>query len=443
MIATVTRLPTRRYTTVAIALHWLIAVAILALIASGEWMSDAIRDPASKAFAFRVFQWHKSLGLIVLVLSFARLAWRLSHAPPALPASMGQFPRLAAGATHWLFYGLMIAMPLVGWAMVSASPLGLKTMIFGLFEWPHLPILPTLADKAAAESTLKSVHAIGGKIFLALIALHVAAALKHQFVDRDDVLSRMWPTLRRPTAAISGLNGQSRLNGSGHAAHAGPPRRPGAKPMRWLVPLAILLAAAALLTMLGRGGDPAQRPKPVASSGQSAPTPAAGVARWQVDTAASRIAFSGTHTGTAFSGTFASWTADIAFDPANLPASRATVTVDLASARTGDATYDSTLPTADWLDTATSPSARFSTTAITSTGGTSYLANGMLTIRGASIPVALEFDLTIDGETARMTGRTRLRRLDFGIGRGADAAGDWVSLEIPLTVSVVARRLSP
>ena len=222
MSATVTRFPAKRYTTVAIALHWAIAICIVTQLASGLWMSDAINAPASKAFAFRVFQWHKALGLIVLLLSLARLAWRLTHTPPPLPAAMGRLPRLAAEATHWLFYGLMIGMPLIGWAMVSASPIGLKTMIFGLFEWPHLPILSTLADKKPVEAVLKSMHTAGGYTFAALLVLHIAAALKHHFVDRDDVLTRMWPgpSPARGPARPAALNGQANGAANGHARSA-------------------------------------------------------------------------------------------------------------------------------------------------------------------------------------------------------------------------------
>jgi cytochrome b561 len=87
----------------------------------------------------------------------------------------------------------MIAMPLTGWAMVSASPLGLPTIVFGAFEWPHIVWLETATDKATLEAQLKQVHATAGLVMLGLIGLHVAAALKHQFVDRDGLLSRMVP----------------------------------------------------------------------------------------------------------------------------------------------------------------------------------------------------------------------------------------------------------
>ncbi|MEO1264227.1 MAG: cytochrome b [Pseudomonadota bacterium] len=183
----------RRYTTVAIALHWVIAFSIIAMLATGSWMVDALQVQATQALAFETYQFHKSLGLTVLVLSVARLAWRLFNPPPPMPEHMGGAQRFAAHATHVLFYALMIGMPLSGWAMVSASPLGLPTIVFGWFEWPHIAFLAAAENKAAIEEQLKLAHLYAGYLMFALIVLHIAAALKHQFIDRDALLSRMSP----------------------------------------------------------------------------------------------------------------------------------------------------------------------------------------------------------------------------------------------------------
>lgn len=191
-----------RYTWVAMVLHWTIAAAVLALLATGLWMVDAIKVPETQATAFQTYQLHKSLGLTVLVLSLARLAWRLWNPPPPLPEHMGPLSRFAAHGAHVLFYALMIGMPLTGWAMVSASPLGLPTIVFGWFEWPHIAWLEAVPDKAAVEEQLKQVHATAGLIMLGLVGLHVAAALKHQFVDRDGLLARMTPLGSAPKAKL-------------------------------------------------------------------------------------------------------------------------------------------------------------------------------------------------------------------------------------------------
>jgi cytochrome b561 len=190
---TMTRAPSTHYTAVAITLHWLTAIAILGLLVAGLWMTDAIKQPETKALAYKVYQWHKALGLTVLVLSIARLAWRLMNPPPPLPEGMSGFERFAARITHVAFYALIIGMPLTGWAMVSASPFGLPTIVFGLFEWPHIPWLAAIDDKKPVEAVFRNAHEALGLALMALLALHVAAALKHHFVNRDEVLVRMLP----------------------------------------------------------------------------------------------------------------------------------------------------------------------------------------------------------------------------------------------------------
>jgi cytochrome b561 len=184
------------YSTVAIVLHWLTALAILTLLIAGLWMTDAIKQPDTKNFAYKVYQWHKALGLTVLVLTVLRLAWRLANPPPPLPSGMTSFERWAAGATHVAFYGLLLGIPLAGWAMVSASPLGFPTIIFGLFEWPHIAPLAAIENKAPVEAALKLTHKYMGLALMGLLALHIAAALKHHFVNRDNVLARMVPGVR-------------------------------------------------------------------------------------------------------------------------------------------------------------------------------------------------------------------------------------------------------
>jgi cytochrome b561 len=184
-----------RYSTVAISLHWTIAAAIAGQLATGLWMVRAIRLPGSQALAFQTYQWHKSLGLTILILSVLRIGWRLANPPPPWPATMTGLERRAAKTLHGLFYLLTLTTPLAGWVIVSASPLGLPTLVFGLFEWPHIPWLAGLGG--GVEGAFKTAHRAMGYAFVGLLALHVAAALKHHLIDRDDVLARMLPMVRR------------------------------------------------------------------------------------------------------------------------------------------------------------------------------------------------------------------------------------------------------
>jgi len=186
-----------RYSVVSILLHWTIAVLIVTQIPLGWRMGD-MEDGLAK---FELFQLHKSVGLTILLLSLARLAWRLTHPAPPLPAHMARWEKLFARATHVGFYLVMIGMPLVGWAIVSASPYNIPTLLWDVVPWPHLPVLPDLAPdaKKAVAETLAAVHSKTAWLAIGLLALHVAGALKHHLLDRDTVLWRMLPLVPRPT----------------------------------------------------------------------------------------------------------------------------------------------------------------------------------------------------------------------------------------------------
>lgn len=181
-----------RYGTVAMILHWLIAAAVIANICLGLYFADLPRSDPSK---FGLFQLHKSIGLTVLLLSLARLSWRLINPVPPLPRGMSRPLRLLARGTHVLLYFLIIAIPLSGWALVSSSPLGLPTMYFGLFQWPHIPFLADLArdQKKMLVQNFAMIHVYLAWSAIVLIPIHVCGALYHQFVRGDDVLKRMLP----------------------------------------------------------------------------------------------------------------------------------------------------------------------------------------------------------------------------------------------------------
>lgn len=163
-------------------------------------------------------------------------------------------------------------------------------------------------------------------------------------------------------------------------------------------------------------------------------------ANWTVVPTESKISFSGVHAGNTFKGVFETWTAAIAFDAADLAGSKATVTVALASAKTGDPTYDKTLPTLDWLDAAHGPSGVFETGAFRALGGDKFEADATLSIRGVKVPVVFAFEFKANGETATLVGATALKRIAFGIGKGSDEGGAWVSLDIPVAVTVALKK---
>ncbi|CAB1368237.1 cytochrome b [Denitratisoma oestradiolicum] len=169
-----------RYTATAIRLHWLIALAIACTFAVGLYMQGLPLSP----WKLKVYSWHKWTGVCIFLLVLARLAWRLGHRPPALPETMPLRLRQLAEATHWLLYLLMFAVPISGWLMSSAK--GFPVVLFGV-----LPIPDLLAKNPPLGDQLVLLHQTLNFLLLGLVIGHVGAALKHHFIDRDDVLRRM------------------------------------------------------------------------------------------------------------------------------------------------------------------------------------------------------------------------------------------------------------
>lgn len=175
-----------RYTATAMALHWLLALALVGIFAVGLYMTSLPFSPAR----LKLYNWHKWAGVSILALSALRLLWRLTHRPPALPAAvqadMPRWQQVAHHATHHLLYLLFFAVPLIGWAYSSAA--GFPIVFLGLVPLPNfVPVDPDLAE------LIKPWHQISAYALAALVVLHVAAALKHHVIDRDGLLARMLP----------------------------------------------------------------------------------------------------------------------------------------------------------------------------------------------------------------------------------------------------------
>lgn len=171
------------YTRTAITLHWLIAVLIIITFPLGVYMSGLTLSPAK----LKLYSYHKWIGVTVLMLALLRVLWRLGHTPPPLPSSTPRWQQLAAHGVHVLLYVLLLAIPISGWLMSSAK--GVQTVWLGVLPLPNL----VQKDKALGE-LLEQVHQTLSFTLLFLVAAHVGAALKHQFIDRDGLLRRMWFT---------------------------------------------------------------------------------------------------------------------------------------------------------------------------------------------------------------------------------------------------------
>jgi cytochrome b561 len=181
----------RRYTKTAIALHWLIALLIVANFTLGLVMTDI---PGLTPTKLKYYSWHKWAGVTVLALAALRLLWRLSHRPPACAGTMPAWQRNTAHGLHWLLYLLMFAVPLSGYFYSLAS--GIPVVWFGVLK---LPVL--IGADPDLKAVLKEVHYWLTMLLAGLVGLHVAAAFKHLFVDRDDVMNSMLPRFSPPSTA--------------------------------------------------------------------------------------------------------------------------------------------------------------------------------------------------------------------------------------------------
>ena len=171
------------YTSTAKTLHWLISLMIFCMLLLGFYMSDLPLSPDKLKF----YSWHKWAGVTVFLLVIIRLGWRITHTPPAMPEEMPQLQQVAATIFHFALYALMFLIPLSGWLMSSAK--GFQTVWFGVLPIPDL--LPK--DKAVGDA-LKEIHQALNLLLIVILIVHVLAALKHHFIDKDNVLKQMLPS---------------------------------------------------------------------------------------------------------------------------------------------------------------------------------------------------------------------------------------------------------
>lgn len=178
----------QRYSTIALGFHWVIAALIAVQFTLGLRADQLPLGLDKLALLTR----HKSLGITVLVLAVGRLAWRLTHRPPPLPAAMGRVESALASAVHLVLYGLVFALPMTGWLMSSAA--NYTVTVFGYLTLPNL-----IAPDPTLLEQLKLLHRLLALALAVLVAVHLAAALRHHFLLKDDILTRMLPRrLRGP-----------------------------------------------------------------------------------------------------------------------------------------------------------------------------------------------------------------------------------------------------
>ncbi len=404
-----------RYSAVAIALHWILAIAILGMIALGWYMGDLPNTAANKG---DLYQLHKSIGVSILVLTVARILWRIMNKPPE-EVPMEHTQAMIAKAVHVGFYALMILMPLTGWILVSASTSGFPTVIFNTFPWPHLPFLPDLSTdtKHALHPILENAHGKLAWVAIVLLGLHVAGALKHQFMDKDGLMARMLPGIFGATDG---------------------PREP-AKGL--LIAFGGAAAFFAIIVALGMliGKADAKPQDDTNSLETSAPVEI--IPNWEINKEQSSLSFSGTYEEKPFQATFKSWDAKINYDPANKEAALIEVVVDTASTSTGDEYGDKYAAAPVLLDAKNHPKAYFRANGVFATEDGLELT-AVLNLKGEDYPVRMPFTLEISDDTATMNSTFSLDRVALNLGVQDAEVHEAFSQTIDMNVQIIATRLN-
>lgn len=393
---------------------------IFVIFGLGWYMTDL--DPIDPA-TFRLYQIHKGIGVLILALAVLRLLWRVTHQAPPLPETMKSWERFAASAAHWALYGLIFLQPIIG--ILQSNAANFPIVLFGRFELPAL----IGQDKAISE-TLLGLHHLFAKVMALMVLAHIAAALRHHILLKDDVLRRMLPG-----AAVG---------------------------------LAILLLAAGLLgpqftsSMMASSSMPGkldvaeqtETGNPSLPDAQSQaidqqptdPMPLSSDGAWVVEEG-SALGFIAQQQGSPVQGSFERFDAEILFDVDDLENSRIRVAIDVTSITTGHSDRDKTLNSPSFFDTATWSGATFRSTGMSALGDDQYSVLAELTMRDVTKAVTLPFSLEISDdpddptrELARAKGELPILRLDYGIGQGDWASTGTVADEVVITIDLKASR---
>jgi len=378
------------YGSVTKTFHWLTALLILTAFPLGILANDATfstgDEIAQKAWLFSL---HKTVGVATFFTALARILWAISQTKPQSLHPDNKPETFAAEVVHWLLYISMLMVPLSGWLHHAAST------GFAPILWPLGQSLPMVPKSEAVSAFFAGGHFVFTKLLLVSVALHVAGALKHLVVDKDQTLQRMLP----------GKTDISPLPQTDHNR------------------LPVLAATTVYAIAIGLGAwiGLATPPEP-----DAAPQLAAVSSDWAVTEG--RLAITVSQFGNEVTGTFSDWTAVISFDP-ETGSGKADVTINIASLTLGSLSAQAL--GADFFDADTHPTATFNGEIAPS--GNGYTATGPLTLKDAAQPITLPFTLDVTDETAVMHGELTLDRLDFGIGANMP---DEESLKFPVNVSI-------
>ena len=381
------------YGTVTKTFHWLTALLILTVIPLGA-VANRLPYETNEQLAFKaqLFSFHKTLGVIIFVVALARIIWALTRTKPAPLHPDRKLETMLAEVVHWLLYISLVAVPLTGWIHHAA------TEGFAPILLPISQDLPLVAKDESIAKLFAGLHWVWSKIMVGSILLHIAGALKHQFIDKDTTIKRMW-------------FGASSTQTQG--AHKG----------SFAAPLAALVVYAAVTGAGAASGMYTPKTDAVAQVALEEVT-----SEWAVTEG--EIALTITQLGAPVTGTFEDWTSAITFDEAATgPLGRVETTISIGSLKLGSVTSQAL--GADFFNAEDFATAIFAGDIVAD--GENYLANGALIIKDISAPLSLPFTLTIDGDTAQMTGSVTLDRRTFQIGQ---TMGDESNLAFAVVINI-------
>ncbi|SFJ94611.1 cytochrome b/b6 domain-containing protein [Celeribacter neptunius] len=370
-----------RYGAIARFFHWTIALLLLTDLVLGLIGENTPRNAETAGQLQTLYSVHKTIGVSVLFLAVLRVIWALVQPRPVPVHPERKAETILAETIHWALYGAIFVMPLSGWVIHSAES------GFAPILWPFGQNLPFVPKSDEIAHMAGAVHGLSALVIYAAVALHVAGALKHAIIDRDGVLARM----------LSG-------------AEAGTPER---HRFAALPPLAALVLWGGVLAFPFVVPLP-EGPEAMATAAMETPVAelAAELSGWIVQDGS--LSISVKQMGAPVTGSFANWTAAIAYDEAS-GVGEVSVTIDTTSLTLGSVTQQAL--GAEFFNAEAYKTATFDGE-ISRLDGARHQAVGTLTLVGQTVPVTLDFDLTIDGETATMSGGTTLDRRDFGMGAG-------------------------
>jgi len=360
-----------RYGVIAKTLHWTIALLVIMMLVMG-WVMGSIPNGPDK---FWVYSLHKSIGITILGLVVVRLGWKLMNwNMPGPHTNHKPWERVLSDIVHWGFYVLLLAQPLSGWFGTAAAN--------STINWFGLSVIPNpVAPSESLRDTMFGIHEFIPWVLLVFIGLHIAGAVKHAVIDRDDTLNRM-------------------------------------------VPFASLLLVLAF-PILAHATDVVKPPV------------------WSIDRAKSTLAIQATQEGGKFDGKFTAFDGKITMDPAKPESGTADITIDLNSFASGLDSRDSSVKEKDWFDIAEFPTATYHIMNFAKgTDKDTYTAHGTLSLRGIQRPLDIPFTLTTVDEngvrTAHATGKTSLKRLDFDVGGGQWKDESMVGNDVAVVIDLYA-----